>query len=586
MSKKGVLHPSSIILASGGGRGITAHCVTRLAGRAGCKFILLGRSLLEEDEPPWAKDCQDEGELKRRILQSLQAGGEKASPQQIQKAFAQIRAGREIRATLEAVRRAGGEAEYVSVDVADLPALRAKLQAPVQRLGAITGIIHGAGALADKLIEKKSEQDFETVYLPKIRGLENLLACAPPEQLDFLVLFSSIVGFFGNAGQSDYAIANEILNKSAYLIQRRHPNCRVLTINWGPWEAGMVTPELKKAFAAQGVEIIPLDVGAQMLADELAPVAAGAVQVVVGSPPARPARKTDAELRQYQIRRALKLEANPFLRDHKIGDNPVLPATCAATWAVNSCEQLYPGYTFFSIEDFKVLKGIVFDSSLSPEYTLDLKEISKEPERQVTFEALITSQGAKGPPRYHYSLKVGLARRIPPPPVMPLPDLGGGSAGRAISGQALYEDGTLFHGPSFQGVDQVVTLSPVSLVVRCILPRLPEDHQGQFPVQTGNPYLYDAIVQCLLIWSQQYYRTPCLPSYLQKLEQFKLIPFETPCTVAMEVRSFNESSVSADILVQDGAGEVYVRITGLEGTISKGLARLIGYESRRPSARG
>jgi hypothetical protein len=38
------------------------------------------------------------------------------------------------------------------------------------------------------------------------------------------VLFSSIVGFFGNVGQSDYAIANEILNKSAHLIKRKYPS--------------------------------------------------------------------------------------------------------------------------------------------------------------------------------------------------------------------------------------------------------------------------------------------------------------------------------------------------------------------------
>jgi acyl transferase domain-containing protein len=68
----------------------------------------------------------------------------------------------------------------------------------------------------------------------------------PVTQLHFLVLFSSIVGFYGNIGQSDYAIANEILNKSAHRIKNQYPNLHVISIDWGPWEAGMVTPELKK----------------------------------------------------------------------------------------------------------------------------------------------------------------------------------------------------------------------------------------------------------------------------------------------------------------------------------------------------
>ena len=97
------------------------------------------------------------------------------------------------------------------------------MPAPVSRLGKVTGIIHGAGTLVDKLIEKKTETDFETVYTPKVAGLENMLRSVDVARLDFLVLFSSIVGFYGNVGQSDYAIANEILNKSAYLLKRKLP---------------------------------------------------------------------------------------------------------------------------------------------------------------------------------------------------------------------------------------------------------------------------------------------------------------------------------------------------------------------------
>ncbi len=96
------------------------------------------------------------------------------------------------------------------------------------------------------------------------------MRCVTPSQLNYLVLFSSVVGFYGNVGQSDYAIANEILNKSAHLVKRNYPQSHVVAINWGPWDSGMVSPELKQAFAERNIETIPVAVLAQMLVDELA----------------------------------------------------------------------------------------------------------------------------------------------------------------------------------------------------------------------------------------------------------------------------------------------------------------------------
>ena len=120
-------------------------------------------------------------------------------------------------------------------------------------------------------MKRKQTRDFEKVYTAKVQGLENLLNCVNPKQLQHLVLFSSVTGFYGNIGQTDYAIANEILNKSAHLIKQYYPQCHVVAINWGGWDSGMVTPELKKAFAERGIDIIPVEVGTQMLVNELHP---------------------------------------------------------------------------------------------------------------------------------------------------------------------------------------------------------------------------------------------------------------------------------------------------------------------------
>jgi acyl transferase domain-containing protein len=78
------------------------------------------------------------------------------------------------------------------------------------------------------------------------------------------------------------------------------------------------------------------------------------------------------ELRSYRIRRRMTLAENPFLHDHTIAGSQVLPATCAKSWMVNGCEEIYPGYTYFSCQDFKVLKGITFNSTLAKEHILEI----------------------------------------------------------------------------------------------------------------------------------------------------------------------------------------------------------------------
>lgn len=581
MTSKNLIDSNSVVLVSGGGRGITARCVVELAAQARCKFILLGRTIVDYETPSWASGVSDEAELKRRIIDHLRLQSQTPTPQKVQAFYRDLKIQREVEKTLTGVKRAGGVAEYVSVDITNLLDLEIKLAGPVSRLGKITGVIHGAGDLADKRIERKTIDDFEKVFSPKVDGLENLLHIAPPSQLAFLVLFSSVVGVYGNVGQADYAIANEILNKTALLLRANNPDCHVVSFNWGPWEAGMVSPELKKAFEARGIEVIPLDAGAKLLVRELMPYREqGPAQVVVGKFAAQPPEPLSTELNQFSIHRRLRLDSNPFLFDHKIGENPVLPATCSATWIANACEQLYPGLKFFSLSNYQVLKGIVFDRKApDQEFILELKETAKTP-NMVKFQAAIISRNAKGQPVFHYKADVTLVAELPQAPIATLPEVNS-PGDLAAEGVELYQDGILFHGPSFQGVDKVLHISRERLVMQLKLPCVEDRIQGQFPVQNrSNPYIYDAIVQILLIWTQVYHKAPCLPSSLETLEQFRNIPFDQPCLVTMQIRSNSETSVVGDILAQSETGEVYVRFKELQGTISPMLNRYIGVKGK------
>jgi len=129
-------------------------------------------------------------------------------------------------------------------------------------LGPVAALIHGAGILQDRLIVDKDIETFDQVFDTKVKGMHNLLHATRKDPLRYLILFSSVSARFGNAGQSDYAMANEVLNKIAQAESMGRPNCKVTAINWGPWEGGMVSPALQRVFEQRGVGLIPAQIGA------------------------------------------------------------------------------------------------------------------------------------------------------------------------------------------------------------------------------------------------------------------------------------------------------------------------------------
>src|SRR5262249_22483131 len=140
---------------------------------------------------------------------------------------------------------------------------------------------HGAGVLADRQIADQTDEQFDLVYDTKVGGLRSLLDALGTDELRWLALFSSSTARFGRAGQVAYAAANEVLNKWAQREARRRPICRVVSVNWGPWDGGMVSPSLKAVFESEGIGLIPIRDGARSLAEELRSAPGGPVEVVI-----------------------------------------------------------------------------------------------------------------------------------------------------------------------------------------------------------------------------------------------------------------------------------------------------------------
>lgn len=559
----------SVFLVSGGARGVTATCIKEMAKTFACKFILLGRSSASFEIPAYAKTASDEGELKRLIMEDLKQRGEKPSLAVVKKTFSQIQAKQEIEDTLNTIEGFGGQAIYLQGDVTEFSTLQAGLKEATSHLGKITGVIHGAGRLADKFIQDKTETDFENVLSVKLDGLLSLLRSVDIHNLEHLILFSSVAGFYGNVGQTDYAIANEILSKAAHLFKTNHPNTQVSAINWGAWDAGMVSPELKKKFEEAGVSLINSDGGAAMLVNELSTTYANQAQVVIGGTLPPLVSYTEGNLKTFRIHRQLKLEDNPFLNHHVIQGNAVLPVVNAVGWMANGCERLYPDFRIFEVADTKLFKGIVFDGTEKENYILELKEVAKNVER-IEFEATVLSEGTKLP-TYHYKAKITLLHRTAK---VEAPSFKASLSGtyEATDGNIVYKDGSLFHDKYFQGIDQILDWTPEQIVLSCTAPDVPLNDQGQFAVRSVNTFFADIQYQGMVIWVQKYFEgAKSLPLQTDSAKMYRPIPFGKKLFVHVKVEESSEFKMVATCTVYDEQGEVYMLTEGATITVSKQL---------------
>jgi acyl transferase domain-containing protein/NAD(P)H-dependent flavin oxidoreductase YrpB (nitropropane dioxygenase family)/acyl carrier protein len=262
------LDASSIVLVTGGARGITAKVAIALAQRYGCKIELCGRSI-----QPGPEDLKLAGADDARALRGVLAklGG---TPAIIEARVARVLADREIRATLKAL---GDRATYHAVDVRT-PELAVLIDELYAQHGRIDAVIHGAGILEDKLIRHKTPESFERVFSTKLTGARTLVEKLR-DDVKLVVLFSSISGAFGNRGQVDYAAAGDALDKLAWGLQRRITG-RVVSIDWGPWAGtGMVSPDLEREYAKRQIRLIDPDRGVEALMTELG-AARGEAQVI------------------------------------------------------------------------------------------------------------------------------------------------------------------------------------------------------------------------------------------------------------------------------------------------------------------
>ncbi|MGR3218852.1 MAG: SDR family NAD(P)-dependent oxidoreductase, partial [Candidatus Anammoxibacter sp.] len=561
-----------VIIVAGGARGVTAEVSLALAKAFKPVLILLGRSKYPEKEPDRMVSLTNEVDLKRAIIAH---SDKQLSPKHVEDRYKSLIANREILNNIAKIEELGSQVLYSSVDVRDSGAVESLVSDVRKKFGAVNGLIHGAGVIADRIIEEKTSEQFDSVYTTKVTGLLNLLNALQDDELKFIALFSSFTGRYGRVGQVDYAVANEVLNKIAQQQSRLRPSCRVVSVNWGPWDGGMVTPALKKIFRNENVSLIEPKAGADYLINEICANVDEPVEVVVmgGNGNRQHHEVKDDNLGLLKdLTVSFEIELNTkqhyFLNSHVIDNRAVLPMAMIIEWAAHAALHLNPGLVFCGFNDLRLLKGVTLgkDESCNLRF-LAGKAVSENDTYIVPVE--LQSVGENGISIVHARTQILLGERIAGKDLPDLADING-KYNRGF--EDIYKE-ILFHGKEFQGIEQIDNFGEegISALVRSA------PMPGKWiktPLRNrwlADPLVLDCSFQLMILWCFEKYQSGSLPCFIGQYRQYKRVLPADGIRVVVRVKESNSGSATADIDFVDKKGICVAQIKDYKSVISVSL---------------
>ncbi len=236
----------------------------------------------------------------------------------------------------------------------------------------------------------KSAASFDRVFDTKVDSTFILSRYLRPDSLKLLVLFSSVAGRYGNRGQSDYAAANEVINRLAWQMDQSWPNTRVVAINWGPWDTtGMASEEVKRQLKNRGIIPINPRGGRQFFVDELRYGRKGETEVIAGEGlwgvyesehdrlKSNSLAESKSKLKSFvfsssqpqlqpnstvTLEHIFSLSSQPYFYEHRIDGKPVLPAAVAGEWMAEFVQLAWPEWTAIEVCNLRVLQELVLET--------------------------------------------------------------------------------------------------------------------------------------------------------------------------------------------------------------------------------
>lgn len=429
------LDPSDVLLVTGGGRGISAECALAVALDTGARLALMGRSDPAADQ--------------------------------------------ELADNLRRMADSGVTAHYARADVTDPGQIRAAVAELEEELGAITGVLHGAGRNEPGPLTQLEDEDFRRTFAPKVDGLRAVLEAVDPAGLKLLVTFGSIIGRAGLRGEAHYATANEWLADLTEETARNHPGLRARCLEWSVWSGVGMGERLAvvETLSREGIAAVSPDQGIEILLRLISDPQAPVVTVVSGrtegihtvrrDTPELPLLRFlgDPLLRYHGVELVTEVELNagtdPYLADHLLDGNLLLPAVLGMEAMTQVAAAVTGRQDTPVIEGARFLRPIVVPpdgsarirvaATVTGAGTVDVAVFAEDTAFAAEhFRARLVYDGApapEGPP-------VQAAEGVPPVPLDPADDLYGGVLFQGARFQRLRR----FHRAAARHVDAEVAV--------------------------------------------------------------------------------------------------------------------------------
>ncbi|MGW0552559.1 SDR family NAD(P)-dependent oxidoreductase, partial [Streptomyces altiplanensis] len=146
---------------------------------------------------------------------------------------------------VEELTAQGAAVTALACDLADRTAV-SELLAGVPVEHPLSAVVHAAGVLDDGVVGSLTPERLDGVLRPKVDAVWHLHELTCDLDLSAFVVFSSVAGVFGGAGQGNYAAANTFLD--ALMARRRAEGLAGVSLAWGPWDqAGGMTGSVSEA---------------------------------------------------------------------------------------------------------------------------------------------------------------------------------------------------------------------------------------------------------------------------------------------------------------------------------------------------
>ena len=483
---------------------------------------------------------------------------------------------------------AGGRVEYRSLDLRDATAVAEAVAAVREAHGRIDVLVHAGGIEISRDLPQKEPAEFERVFDIKADGFFNLLKAAEGMPIGATVVFSSVAGRFGNAGQTDYSAANALLCSLSSHLRSLRPQTRPIAIDWTAWGGiGMATRgSIPKIMEAAGIEMLPPEVGIPTVRRELV-AGSGYGEVVVAGrlgilgiewdetggldlekasaalasrkPPfVMTGRLTRARLYGgLEVETTLDPKVQPFLVDHAIEGTPLLPGVMACETFAEAAGLLAPGLRVVALED------VVFDKPLKYYRNEPVPFFVEQSARPGKDESLVVSSRLTtriqpkpelaAVEKLHFTGTVRLESRTPRKTSVPFNKPALKSLG--IGREAIYQ--VYFHGPAYQVLERarVEGREAIGLMAR----DLPANSAPPDAASLVEPRLIELLFQTAGIWQIATEKRLALPSTLRSLRVLRPADKAEGRLFAL-VRREDDASFSASVV--DETGAVFIEIGG------------------------